>query len=144
MFTLTTLASTSTDSAAAAAGAGVGAFIGSVIGYVIAALSLQGMFTKAGEPAWAAWVPIYNTVVLLKISGKPWWWLLLLIIPVVNIVVLVLVSIALAKSFGQGTGFAVGLFLLPIIFYFVLSYGGSQYAGPGGTAVRPGGAASYV
>ena len=29
------------------------------------------LFAKAGEPGWAIIIPIYNIIVLLKVSGKP-------------------------------------------------------------------------
>ena len=35
-----------------------------------------------------------------------------------------------AKSFGKGTGFAIGLLLLPIIFFPILGFGSAQYQGP--------------
>ena len=35
----------------------------------------------------------------------------------------------LARSFGKGTGFAVGLILAPIIFYPMLAFGKSEYIG---------------
>jgi len=54
------------------------------------------VFEKAGEPGWAALIPIYNIYVELKIVGRPWWWLLLLLIPIVNIVILFIVAIDLA------------------------------------------------
>jgi hypothetical protein len=73
--------------------------------------SLWKVFTKAGQPGWAAIVPIYNIIVWLRIIGRPWWWILLLVIPIVNIVVLFIVSIDLAKSFGRSTAFGVGLAL---------------------------------
>ncbi|MHC5068307.1 MAG: DUF5684 domain-containing protein, partial [Planctomycetota bacterium] len=38
------------------------------------------IFTKAGQPGWAAIVPIYNVIVYLKVVGKPMWWLILLCI----------------------------------------------------------------
>ncbi len=88
------------------------------------------VFTKAGEPGWAAIVPIYNIIVLLKICGKPLWWIILFLIPVVNFVIALLVSISLAKSFGKGTGFGIGLFLLGFIFYPVLAFGDAKYQGP--------------
>jgi hypothetical protein len=40
---------------------------------------------KAGKPGWTAIVPIYNTVVLLELTGKPIWWIALLLIPFVNL-----------------------------------------------------------
>src|SRR6478672_11028022 len=54
-----------------------------IIVFVIVAL--WKVYAKAGEPGWAAIIPIYNIIVLLRIAGKPWWWILLLLIPLVNI-----------------------------------------------------------
>ena len=87
------------------------------------------VFSKAGEPGWAAIVPIYNILVLLKIAGKPAWWIILLIIPVANLIFGIIVSVALARRFGKGTGFGVGLALLPMIFFPILGFGSSQLTG---------------
>jgi hypothetical protein len=86
-------------------------------------------FTKAGEPGWAAIIPIYNTIVLLKIIGRPIWWIILLLIPFVNIVVGIIMLLDLAKAFGKGTGFAVGLIFLSFIFIPILGFGDAQYQG---------------
>ncbi|HBY58981.1 MAG TPA: signal peptidase I [Solibacterales bacterium] len=88
------------------------------------------VFSKAGEPGWAAIVPIYNTIVLLKITGKPLWWILLFLIPLVNLVMVFLVYTSLAKAFGKGTGFGVGLLLLSFIFFPILAFGDARYVGP--------------
>lgn len=88
------------------------------------------LFTKAGEPGWASIVPIYNAIVLLKIAGKPWWWLILLCIPFVGFIMAILVAISLAKSFGQSTGFGIGIALLGIIFVPILAFGSARYIGP--------------
>ena len=85
------------------------------------------VFTKAGEPGWAAIVPIYNFIVLLKVAGKPAWWFLLMLIPVVNFVVLIIMDIAIAKNFGKGGGFAAGLILLAPIFFPILGFGDAKY-----------------
>ena len=87
-------------------------------------------FSKAGEPGWAAIIPIFNTSIMLKIAGRPWWWLVLLIIPIVSFVVWIVASVDIAKSFGKGTGFGIGLALLPFIFYPILGFGDAQYQGP--------------
>ncbi len=87
------------------------------------------IFVKAGEPGWAVIVPIYNLIVLLKIAGKPIWWIILYIIPLVNLIVAILVPIALAEKFGKGIGFAIGMILLPFIFYPILAFGDAQYQG---------------
>jgi hypothetical protein len=88
------------------------------------------VFTKAGEKGWKALIPFYNIIVLLKIVGREWWWILLMLIPVVNFVVWVIVSLDLAKSFGRGVGFAVGLIFLPFVFAPILGFGSDTYRGP--------------
>ena len=90
------------------------------------------VFDKAGQPGWAAIIPIYNYIVWLQIIGKPWWWVLLLIIPLVNIVFVIIMYVELAKSFGKGTGFAIGLIFLSIVFFPILGFGDARYIGPGG------------
>ncbi len=125
--------SSSGDTAAAA---GMLAFMGAytVVVLIIAVLLIVAMwkiFTKAGKPGWASIIPIYNTIVLLEIVGRPAWWVLLFFIPLVNVVIMVIVMLDLAKSFGQGMGFAVGLILLTNIFMLILGFGSSTYKGQG-------------
>ena len=88
------------------------------------------IFSKAGQPGWAVIIPIYNTLVALKIVGRPWWWIFLFIIPIVNIIVAIIVVNDLSKSFGHGIGFTLGLLFLGPIFTPILGYGGSKYVGP--------------
>src|SRR6188508_1926315 len=73
-----------------------------VVAIVVAAI--WKVFVKAGEPGWAALVPIYNLIVMLKIAGKPAWWVVLMFIPIVNFVVAIIVYIAFAQAFGKGAG----------------------------------------
>jgi hypothetical protein len=82
---------------------------------------------KAGQPGWAAIVPIYNIIVMLRIAGKPWWWILLMLIPFVNIIFAILMTVGIARNFGKGVGFAIGLILLGFIFYPILAWGDAQY-----------------
>ncbi len=96
--------------------------------------SFWKVFTKAGRPGWASIVPIYNAYIMLKIAGKPGWWLLLLFIPLVNIVIGIIVAIDLAKAFGKGAGFGIGLAFLGFIFYPILGFGDATYQGSGDTA----------
>lgn len=94
--------------------------------------SMWTVFTKAGEPGWAAIVPIYNIITLLKIVGKPWWWLLLYFVPIVGIVFIIWTYNMLSKSFGKEEGFTVGLVLLGIVFLPILAFGDAKYVGPYG------------
>lgn len=119
-------------------GGGIGAF-GMIVYLAIIALmvaALWKVFTKAGQPGWAAIIPIYNFIVLLQIVGKPVWWVLLMLIPFVNLVIAILVYIELAKAFGKGGGFAAGLILLPIVFFPILGFGSAQYKGVPAPAVQ--------
>jgi hypothetical protein len=103
-----------------------------IAGLAVAVLMVAAtwkVFSKAGKPGWAAIIPIYNMIVLLQIVGKPAWWVLLMLIPVVNLIVCIIVYIELAKAFGQGAGFAIGLLLLGIVFFPVLGFGPAKYVG---------------
>lgn len=66
---------------------------------------------------------------MLQTAGKPWWWLILFLIPVVNFIFMVLMMMGIAKQFGQGTLFAVGLVFLPFIFAPLLAFGDYKYVG---------------
>jgi len=44
----------------------------------------------------------------------------------------IMVVLDLAKSFGQSTGFALGLMFLGFIFYPILGFGSARYLGPAG------------
>ena len=88
------------------------------------------VFTKAGQPGWAVIIPIYNWYVLCKIVGRPGWWVILLLIPFVNFIIGIILCIDLAKSFGKGVGFGIGLILLGFIFFPILGFGSAQYQGP--------------
>lgn len=97
--------------------------------FVIAAM--WKVFAKAGQPGWAAIVPFYNVYVMLKVAGRPGWWLVLYFIPLVNIIISVIVSIDLAKSFGKGGAFGFfGLWLFSIVGYAMLGFGSARYRGP--------------
>jgi hypothetical protein len=113
-------------------GGGAGAVVFALVELAFVVLMIAGMwkvFTKAGKPGWAAIVPIYNVIVLLQIAGKPIWWIILYLIPIVNLVIAILVTVEIAKRFGKGTGFAIGMVFLPFIFYPILGFGDAQYQG---------------
>jgi Family of unknown function (DUF5684) len=101
-----------------------------VLWAVLLIVALWKVFIKAGQPGWAAIIPIYDWIVLLRVIGRPWWWLLLLLIPFVNIVILIIMMLNLAKSFGRGAGFGIGLILFPAIWGLILAFGSSKYVGP--------------
>ena len=87
------------------------------------------VFSKAGQPGWAALIPIVNVYFLCKVAGRPGWWLILMLIPLVNFIILIILDIDVAKNFGKGVGFGIGLLLLPFIFFPILGFGSAQYQG---------------
>ena len=101
-----------------------------IIGLLVALLMIVAMwkiFVKAGQPGWASIIPIYNLYVWCKIVGRPGWWIILMLIPFVNIIVGIVLCIDMAKSFGKGAGFGIGLAFLGIIFLPILGFGSAQY-----------------
>ena len=111
----------------------IGGLCGGLIGFafgIFMIIAMWKIFTKAGKPGWASIIPIYNIWVMLEVVGRPGWWLLLMLIPGVNIVIAIILLVDLAKSFGKGGGFAVGLLLLPYVFFPILGFGKAQYVGP--------------
>lgn len=104
-----------------------------IITYILVVLILViaqwRIFEKAGQPGWACIIPIYSTLVLLRIIGKPTWWLLMMLIPFVNIVYAIWSVNLLSKSFGKSEGYTVGMIFLPFIFYPMLGFGSAEYQG---------------
>ena len=105
-------------------------------------MSLPGMqFTLQQEAVDMEGIGLVTWIILLAIilvqiaawwkmfekAGKPGWWIILCLIPIVNIIVMLLVSIGVANNFGKGTLFGIGLFLLGFIFYPILGFGDDQY-----------------
>ena len=109
---------------------GMGTWVVIIALVVVQIAAWWKLFEKAGQPGWAAIIPIYNVVVLLRIAGKPLWWIVLLIIPLVNIIVWIIVSVAIANNFGRGTLFGIGLLVFGIIFYPILAFGDATYQAP--------------
>ena len=134
--------STSSTTDALVAGGVMGAVISFLMTYafivfIIAILTIIAnwkIFTKAGEKGWKSIIPIYNMVILFRISGiSPWWILLYLLapVPIIGLVVsfglMIYLYLNLAKAFGKGAGFTVGLILLNTIFVMILGFGSSEY-----------------
>src|ERR1035437_6434700 len=98
---------------------------------VLMLVSLWKIFEKTGRPGWAGIIPIYNVVLMFQMVGMSPWLILLAVIPFVGPFIFFIVSIMmyvkLARAFGQGEGFAVGLILLPIVFLPILAFGQARF-----------------
>jgi hypothetical protein len=94
--------------------------------------SMWKLFTKAGEPGWAAIVPFYNVWVGLRIAGKPGWgWFIMMCIPFVSFIAGIIALVSFVERFGKGAGYVIGIILLWPIFLPMLAFGDSKYLGSG-------------
>jgi signal peptidase I len=77
---------------------------------------LWTLFKRAGQPAKAGFIPVYNLQVWLRMMRKPWWWLLLLLVPGVNLLMLTVMHVELVRSFGQRSWgwYLMAVFLPPV------------------------------
>jgi len=127
-------------------GSGSAVLAGFLVGYFIVCFAFMAffmicywkIFEKAGKPGWAGFIPIYNTIILLEIVGRPWWYLFMFFIPIYGWFILpIIVTHEFSKSFGKDIGFTLGLLFLPFIFLPIMAFSKDiQYVGPAG---RPGG-----
>lgn len=101
--------------------------------YVWTALALSAVFRKSGEEGWKAWVPIFNTVVLLQLGGLSGWFVLLALVPGIGAlalwVVVVIACYRVNVSFGLGAGMTVLAALLFPVWATVLGFGSARWLG---------------
>lgn len=88
------------------------------------------VYKKAGERGWASLIPFYSQYVLVKITWGNGWLFLLYLIPIGNVIFAIVTTIKLAKVFGKGGGYAVGLIFLSFVFLPMLAFGNAEYQGP--------------
>lgn len=99
-----------------------------VVVYVLIAIALWKVFSKAGYPGILAIIPIVNMFVLVKVAGYSAWMGLLYFIPIVNFIFAIVVAFKLGARFGKGGAFSFFLlFLFSVIGYFIIGYGKAQY-----------------
>jgi hypothetical protein len=97
--------------------------------YAVIFVGMWKMFDKAGEPGWAALVPIYNVMVLAKMAGREPTEGLMVLIPIYGIYVMYLIDLDVAQAFGKQQGFAIMMLLLPFIAFPMLGFGDARYRG---------------
>ena len=113
------------------------------------------IFTKAGEAGWKSIIPIYGDYISYKIAWQPaYFWLtlvlgivssclqgtletndsltismIIVLIKIILAIISIMYSVKLARAFGRGTGFAIGLIFLQPIFMLILGFGDDRYYG---------------
>ena len=122
-----------------------------IFGFIFIAEAM--IFLKAKRKSWAAIIPFYSDYVIFDIAtGKGFLgviyafiWYLSWFFPIcelicncdivllkictacISLILVIFMKFKLAKKFGHGIGFCLGLLLLPIIFYPILGFGKSEY-----------------
>lgn len=118
-----------------------------IIIYIISAIANWKIFTKANVEGWKGLIPFYNGYILYKISWKTIYFFLTYILvfagslitdktPVIALILYIAWAVIsateqykLAKAFGHGIGFTIGLILLNPIFMLILGFDKSEYIG---------------
>jgi len=133
----TVFAQVTTSTSSGAVGGSIVASLIWLVVVVARVVALWKVFQKAGQPGWAVLIPIYNYVVMFRITGRSPWWLLGMFVPFLNIFVAIRLVFDLARVFGRGVGFGFGLLFLFPIFVLMLAFGDAQYVGPAGQQPTP-------
>jgi len=84
---------------------------------IIHFLGTWKLYEAAGRKRWEAAVPVYNSIVLMKIIGRPTWWTLLLFIPVINLIMFPVIWVETLRSFGKRTYLDTFLGVITLGFY---------------------------
>ncbi|MTH17192.1 signal peptidase I [Flavobacterium sp. LC2016-01] len=79
------------------------------------------LYQAAGRKSWEAAVPVYNSIVLMKIISRPTWWTILLFIPIINLIMFPVVWVETLRTFGKRSTLdtILGIFTLGFYIYYV-------------------------
>lgn len=112
------------------------------------------LLKKAGKKGWEAIIPYYNTWTLVEISGCKWWFFLIIICSsalslnfsyninettnisfnsldllggIINFVAMLCINYNISKKCNKDMAYAIGLTILPFIFYPILGFGNATF-----------------
>ncbi|MEW5676208.1 signal peptidase I [Flavobacterium enshiense] len=79
------------------------------------------LYEKAGRKSWEAAIPVYNSIVLMKIIDRPTWWTALLFIPVVNLMMFPVIWVETLRAFGKKSTVdtILGIVTLGLYIYYI-------------------------
>jgi signal peptidase I len=88
---------------------------------VIHFLGTWKLYQAAGRKSWEAAIPVYNSIVLMKIIGRPTWWTILLFIPIINLIMFPVVWVETLRTFGKKSTLDtfLGIFTLGFYIYYI-------------------------
>jgi signal peptidase I len=68
---------------------------------LLPSIGLAKLFEKAGVPGWKAWVPFYNTWIMMELAHRPKHWVFWQLIPVVGWFISLGIFVEFVKTFGK-------------------------------------------
>lgn len=88
---------------------------------IIHFLGTWKLYQAAGRKSWEAAIPVYNSIVLMKIISRPTWWTFLLFIPIINLIMFPVVWVETLRTFGKKTTLDtfLGIFTFGFYIYYV-------------------------
>src|ERR1700704_4111464 len=100
---------------------------------LLPSIGLYKMFEKAGTAGWKAFIPFYNTWVMLQLAHRPRHWVFWQLIPVAGWFLSMGIFVEFVKTFGKFRIYEHALAaLLPIIYFLYIGYSpGDKFLGPG-------------
>lgn len=109
---------------------GTGTWVSAVIIAIFSLITTWIIFKKAGQPGWAAIIPIYNLIIMLKVVKLDWWHIfILLFVPFTTVVYAIIIRLKLAKLFGKSTAFGVLSIFFSLITDAIIAFGEAKYEG---------------
>lgn len=87
---------------------------------ILICIGWMKVFNKCGREGWAAFIPIYNLIVMCQITEVPIWYMF---VPFVNIFGLWKVAEGFDEKFGKNGSIKIILFLFPYVGYPMLGFG---------------------
>ena len=84
---------------------------------IIHFLGTWKLYEAAGRKRWEAAVPVYNSIILMKIIGRPTWWTILLFIPIINLIMFPVIWVETLRSFGKRSSLDTFLGIVTLGFY---------------------------
>lgn len=117
--------------------------------FVLTVIARWMVFIKAGQPGWKSVIPIYSDYISYRIAwtANMFWFYLIFyfagnmledssigiiaaagtLCQAATVLIALFYSLNLAKSFGKGTAFAIGLWIFEPLFTLILGFGSAQY-----------------
>ena len=88
---------------------------------IIHFLGTWKLYQAAGRKSWEAAIPVYNSIVLMKIIGRPTWWTILLFIPIINLIMFPVVWVETLRTFGKKSTLdtILGIFTFGVYIYYI-------------------------